>query len=105
MLDEYPQEFVDSMKQSRSNCSSSDTTLQDTVIIPHVKCISENFRHIGNHFNVRTICETKHTLHGTLTKTGLVKDAQQMKQCLYNIPSDFGRCYIGETSRPLEVPH
>jgi hypothetical protein len=26
-----------------------------------------------------------------------------MKQCVYNIPCDCHRCYIGETSRPLEV--
>jgi hypothetical protein len=26
-----------------------------------------------------------------------------MKQCVYSIPCDCGRCYIGKTSRPLEV--
>jgi predicted GIY-YIG superfamily endonuclease len=36
-------------------------------------------------------------------KTKPVRDTQQMKQCVYNIPYDYGRCYIGETSRPLEV--
>jgi hypothetical protein len=36
-------------------------------------------------------------------KTGPVRDAQQKKQCVYSIPRDCGRCYIGETSRPLEV--
>jgi hypothetical protein len=36
-------------------------------------------------------------------KTGPVRDAQQMKKCVYNIPCDCGRCYIGETSRPLKV--
>jgi hypothetical protein len=38
-----------------------------------------------------------------MMKTGPVRDAQQMKQCVYNIPYDCGRCYIGETSRILEV--
>jgi hypothetical protein len=33
-------------------------------------------------------------------KTGPVRNAQQ---CMYNIPRDGGRCYIGETSRPSEV--
>jgi predicted GIY-YIG superfamily endonuclease len=36
-------------------------------------------------------------------KTGPVRDAQQTKQGVYNIPCDCGRYYIGETSRPLEV--
>jgi hypothetical protein len=36
-------------------------------------------------------------------KTGLVRDAQQMKQCVCNIPYDHGRCYISETSRHVEV--
>jgi hypothetical protein len=103
MLYEYPQEFVDSiMKLSRSNRPSSDTIYQGSVIIPYVKGISKKFRHIGNHFNIRTIFKTKHTLCVTLTKIGLVRGAQQMKQCVYNISCDCGRCYISETTRPLE---
>jgi hypothetical protein len=43
------------------------------------------------------------TLRGTLRKTGPDREAQQEKQCVYNIPCDCGRCYIGETGRPLEV--
>jgi hypothetical protein len=69
----------------------------------HVMGISEKFRHIGNHFNVRNIFKTKHTLLGTMMKNGLVRDAQQMKQCVYNIPCDCCRCYIDETSRSSEV--
>jgi hypothetical protein len=70
MLNECPQEFTDSiMKPPRSNHPSSDTIYHGTVI-PYVKGISEKFRHIGNHFNVRTIFETKHTFCGTLMKTG-----------------------------------
>jgi hypothetical protein len=102
-LNEYPQEFADSMiKPSRSN-RPSDTTYQGTVIIQYVKGISEKFRCTGNRFNVRTIFNTKYTLRGTLMKTEPVTDAQQMKQCVYNIPRDCGKCYIGETSRPSEV--
>ncbi|PNF20841.1 hypothetical protein B7P43_G12067 [Cryptotermes secundus] len=36
-------------------------------------------------------------------KTGPGRDAQQIKQCAYSIPCDCGRCYISETSRPIEV--
>jgi hypothetical protein len=36
-------------------------------------------------------------------KTGSVRDAQQRKKCVYIIPCDGGRCYIGEISRHLEI--
>jgi hypothetical protein len=68
-----------------------------------LKRFLRNSRCTGNHFNVRTIFKTKHTLRGTLMKTTLVRDAQHTKQCVFNIPWDCGRCYIGETSRPLEA--
>jgi hypothetical protein len=73
------------------------------VIVPYVKGTSEKFRRAGNRFYVRTIFKTKHALPGTLTKTGPVRDAQQRKQCVYNILCDCGRSYIRETGRPLEV--
>jgi hypothetical protein len=64
--------------------------------------ISEKFRRIGNRFNVRNVFKTKLTLRGALMKTGPVRDSQQTKQCVHNIPRDCGKCYFGET-RPLEV--
>jgi hypothetical protein len=36
-------------------------------------------------------------------KTKRVRDAQQTKQCVYNILCDCGRCYIDESSRHFEV--
>jgi predicted GIY-YIG superfamily endonuclease len=36
-------------------------------------------------------------------KTGPARDAQQTKQCVYSIPCDCGRCYTGETRRPVKV--
>jgi hypothetical protein len=65
--------------------------------------VSQIFRHTENRFNVRAIFKNKHTHHGTSMKTGPVRDAYQMKQYVYNIPCDCGRCYISKTSRPLEV--
>jgi hypothetical protein len=104
VISEYPQDFVDSViKPSTRNRPSSDTVYQGTLIIPYAKGSSEKFRHIGNRFNVRTIFKSKYALRGTLMQTGPVRDAQQTNQCVYSIPCDCGRCYIGETSRPLEV--
>jgi hypothetical protein len=42
-------------------------------------------------------------LWGTVMKTGPIRDAQQTKQYVYGTPCDCNRCYISETSRPLEV--
>jgi hypothetical protein len=81
------------MKPSTRNHPSSETKYQGTVIIPYVKGTSEKFRRIGNRFDLRTI----------LKKTGPVRDVRQTKQCVYSIPCDCGRCYVGETCRPLEV--
>jgi hypothetical protein len=103
VLMEYSKEFVNSvMKPSTRNRLSSDTVYQGIVVMPYVKSTSEKLRRIGNRFN-RTIFKTKHTVRGTMMKTGPVRDAQQRKQCVYSIPCDCGRCYIGETSGPLEV--
>jgi hypothetical protein len=104
MLNKYTQESADSiMKPSRRNCPSSDTIHQSMIITPYVKSISVKFRCTGNHFCVRNIFKTNHTLHGTMIKTGPLRDAQQMKQCVYNIPCHCDRCYSGKTSRPLDV--
>jgi hypothetical protein len=56
-----------------------------------------------NSDTLETIFKTKHTLRGTLMKTGLVRESHQTKQCVYNILCDCGTCYISKTSRPLEV--
>jgi hypothetical protein len=70
MNNEYTQEFITSiLKPSRSSHHSSEKTYQGTVIISHVKGVSEKFKCIGNRFNVRTIFKTKQTLHGTTNKT------------------------------------
>jgi hypothetical protein len=58
---------------------------------------------IGISFNVRTTFKTKHSFRGTLLKTGPVRDVQFMNECVYSISCDYGKCYNGETSRPLEI--
>lgn len=72
------------MRSSRSNRPSSDTIYHGNVVIPYVNGVSEKFRRIGNRFNIRIISKTKHTLPGTLVKTGPVRDAQETKQRVQN---------------------
>jgi hypothetical protein len=73
------------------------------VYIPYVNGVSEKFKRIGNRYNIRTIFKTKHTHRSSVMKTRLERDEQQTAQCIYSIPCECGRSYIGETSRPLAV--
>jgi hypothetical protein len=99
----HPKEFVDSaMKPSARNRPSSDRVYLGTVIIPHVKGISEKFGCIGNRFQLRTIFKTKHTLHGTLMTTGPVRDVQQTKQCVQHLMRLWQKLHW-RNYRPLEV--
>jgi predicted GIY-YIG superfamily endonuclease len=75
-----------------------------TIFIPYVKGISDMFKRIGNKYNIKTIFKTEHTLRNVFVRTKPdTKSQQQIKHCIYSIPCECGRRYIGETSRPLEV--
>jgi hypothetical protein len=62
-----------------------------------VKGVSEKFKHTGKQYNIRMIFKTKHTLRRSLMKTRTETNLQQMPQCIYSIPCEYGRSYIGET--------
>jgi predicted GIY-YIG superfamily endonuclease len=49
------------------------------------------------------IFKTKLTLRGSLMQTRPERDLQQTAQCIYSIPCECGRSYIGETGRLLAV--
>jgi predicted GIY-YIG superfamily endonuclease len=72
-----------------------------SVYIPYVKGVSEKFKRTGNRYNIRTIFKTKHELRSSLMKTRPERDPQQTPRCVYSIPCECGRSYIGETGRPL----
>jgi hypothetical protein len=74
-----------------------------SVVIPYVKGISDKFKWIGNRYNIRTIFKTKHTLRNTLMRTRPMSDPQLTAHCIYNIPCECGRSYVGETGRPLSI--
>jgi hypothetical protein len=66
-----------------------------SVAIPYVKGISEKFKQIGNHYNIKTIFKTKHTFRGTLVRTRPMSDPQLTAHCIYNIPCECGGSYVG----------
>jgi predicted GIY-YIG superfamily endonuclease len=74
-----------------------------SVYIPYVKGVSEKFKRIGNQYNIRTVFKTEHILRSSLVRTRPKRDPQQTAHCVYSIPCECGRRYIGETGRPLAV--
>jgi uncharacterized protein (UPF0335 family) len=104
ILNGYPQRLMDSIMKSRKNKNpSTDKVPHSTVVIPYIRGISEKFRRIGNRYNIRTIFKTKHIPRGTLMTIRPDRGLEQTRQCVCSIPCECGRCYIGETSRPLQV--
>jgi hypothetical protein len=98
----YPQGFTDSVINSKGRSRpNKQQKLLGSVYIPYVKGVSEMFKHIGNRHNIRRIFKPKHI--ASLMKTRPERDPQQAAQCVYSIPCEFGRSYIGETGRPLAV--
>jgi hypothetical protein len=73
------------------------------IYIPYVKGISEKLRRIGKQYNIMTVFRIKHTLRSLLVKTRPKIDPQKIANCVYSIPCECGRSYIGETGRPLAV--
>jgi predicted GIY-YIG superfamily endonuclease len=49
------------------------------------------------------IFKTKHNLRSSLMKTRPERDPLQTTQCIYSIPCECGRSYIGKTGRSLAV--
>jgi hypothetical protein len=73
------------------------------VYIPYVKGVSEKFKRIGNQYNTRTFFKTKHILRSSPMKTRPERNPQHRAQCIYSIPCECGRSYIGETGRLPDV--
>jgi hypothetical protein len=70
-LSGYRQGFINSIINSRgSSHLNKEQKPLGSVYIPHVKGVSEKFKHVGNHYNIRTIFKTKHTLRSWLKKPG-----------------------------------
>jgi hypothetical protein len=49
----------------------------------------------------RDLHDDEYTLESYFRKTKTVKDKQERTPCVYKIPYECGRMYIGENDRPL----
>jgi hypothetical protein len=103
-LNAYSEGFINSVIRSkdRRHQKEEDKPL-GTIYIPYVKGVSEKLRRIGKQYNIRTICRIKHTLRYSLVKTRPKIDPRKIANCIYSIPCECGRSYIGETGRSLAV--
>jgi hypothetical protein len=57
---------------------------------------------VRNHYNIRTLFKTEHTLRSFITRTRPETNLQEMA-CVCSIPCECGRNYTGETGRPLTM--
>ena len=97
-----PPSFIDSAFKTKS-CSRPEQNYMGTMYIAYVKGVSEKIKRIAERFKIKTIFQTKHTLKSMFVKTTPKGEPQHTSHCIYSIPCECGRYYIGETGRPLAV--
>jgi hypothetical protein len=73
------------------------------ISIKYIRDVSKKFKHIANRYNIRTVSKMRHTLKNSLMTMGPVMAPQETGNCIYSIPCECGRRYIGETGRPWAV--
>jgi hypothetical protein len=100
-LSGYPQFFVNSFIhcKDRGCPNKGEKPLGSEYHI--CEGVSEKCIRTGNCYDIRMIFKTKHTLRSSLMKTRLERDPNQTAQCIYSIPCECGRSYIGKTGKPL----
>lgn len=83
--------------KSTNHPSKVERPLGSVYIVPYVNGVSEKFKCIGNHYNIRVIFKTRHILRSSVMKTWPKRDLQQRTQRVYNTPCKCGRSYIDGT--------
>jgi hypothetical protein len=77
--------------------------MKSTVEVLYIQRISEKIRRIRKKFGIRTTFRSQATLWSILMKTIPKNEIYKKKNCLYSIPCECGKKYIGETRRPLNT--
>ena len=84
------------------NIKKESTEPKGFIKLPYVKGQSEKIRRLANKYQIRSVFTSKQTLRSVLTKTK-PEGLQDTKNCIYSIPCECGKVYIGETKRPLNT--
>jgi hypothetical protein len=69
------------------------------VVIPYVEVVLEDLKKNSSQYNIKTIFSTKHTLRNSLMRTRPEIKLLQAANCIYNIPCECSRSYMGKTGR------
>jgi hypothetical protein len=104
-LSAYPIGFIDSViKKSKRNVHLWKVVQTlDFISIKYITDVSKKFKHIANRYNIITVSSMRHTLKNSLMTMGPIRALQENGNCIYSIPCECGRSYIGETGRPWAV--
>jgi hypothetical protein len=97
----FPAVIDSALKSRESSHPEKEKKPLALVFILFVKGISEKLKHVSNHYNIRTVFRTKHTLRSSLIRTRPERCLLQMVHCICIIPCECGRSYTDETGRPL----
>lgn len=104
---QYPESFVDRQFTNIENRINVQQVQQpqfnSTAVIPYVHVLSDKLRRIGNMFSVRTVFQTGNTLRSILSQTKPINEIQNSKNCIYSVPCECGKHYVGESGRPFAV--
>ncbi|XP_074026482.1 uncharacterized protein [Leptinotarsa decemlineata] len=76
---------------------------QPVLALPYIRGLSERIKRIGSKYNIRTCFRSGNTIRSSLTKTRPPNADCDSKNCIYLIPCECGKSYIGETKRPSNV--
>ena len=104
----YPQKTINKCKRDRKSCENrSEVNIPEKpsayISVPYVPNLSEKIRRIARKYNIKTAFKTQNTLRQHLSKTKPRNGEQESKNCIYSIPCECKRQYIGETKRPLKI--
>jgi len=104
-LSTYPIGFLDSIinKYKRNVRLKKEVLPLGFISIPYIRGDSEPFKRIAKKCNIRNIFKKRYAMRHSLIRTRPIRAPQQTANCVWSIPCESGRSYIGQTGRPWEV--
>lgn len=103
----YPDKVINKCNKSRETVSNNSRSLLEKpagfITIPYVNKLSEKIRRVARKYKIKTAFKSQNTIRQHLIKTKPLNEEQASKNCVYSIPCECNREYIGETKRPLNV--